>query len=243
MTKATVALAAALLACTTLSSAAEAGGVRVGFGFPLGSFVARPHQSYSAAPSYERHCAKTQRVARHTERNEALVHKVRRAKKVEVAEAPAPRKIKRAPKVEVAEAAPAPRKIKRTPKIEVAEKPVIKTAKLEDKSVASDAAPSVYVPEATAAATPPADVKTTAPATVTTAAVAPATSTDVSTTTAPAAPAATAIKEEVKVEAPKAEKVEKTEKAEAKIKLPTDVKRLCRRFSAAIAGLIDVPCE
>ncbi|MEQ1653470.1 MAG: hypothetical protein ABL897_13350, partial [Hyphomicrobium sp.] len=67
MTKTALTLAAALLTCTTLSSAAEAGGIRVGFGFPLGSFVARPHQSYSAAPSYsaKKHCDKPQRVARH----------------------------------------------------------------------------------------------------------------------------------------------------------------------------------
>ena len=47
MTKTTLALAAALLAGTTLTSAANAGGVRVGFGFPLGSFVAHSNQSYS----------------------------------------------------------------------------------------------------------------------------------------------------------------------------------------------------
>ena len=47
MTKTTLALAAALLAGTTLTSAANAGGVRVGFGFPLGSFIAHSNQSYS----------------------------------------------------------------------------------------------------------------------------------------------------------------------------------------------------
>ncbi len=196
MTKTTLALAAALLAGTTLSSAANAGGLRVGFGFPLGSFIAHSAQNYSSAPSYKRHCDKPQYAARRYERVEAPVRKVSRPAKVEVAEE-APRKIKRA-------------------------ETEVKTAKLEDKTVATDATPSIYVPE-----TPVADVKGTQ-----------STPAEVNTATA------TDVKEEVKVETPKIEKVEKVEKDEPKVKISTsDIKRVCRRFSAAIAGLIDVPCE
>ena len=47
MSKSALALAAAVLAATTLSNAANAGGIRLGFGFPLGSFVAKPFQDSS----------------------------------------------------------------------------------------------------------------------------------------------------------------------------------------------------
>jgi hypothetical protein len=255
MTKTTLTLAAALLAGTTLSSAANAGGVRVGFGFPLGSFVAHEHQNYTPAPTSnyraEKHCDKPVRAARHEEREEAPVRKAHRpAPKVEVAEeAPAPRKIKRAPKVEVAEEAPAPRKIKRAPKVEVAEEEApaprvvkvkaapapepapapVQVAKLEDNTIQNDATPSVYVPE-TPVVTNFTGTQST-PAVIRTASIAPA-----------------VIKDEVKVDEPKVVKVEKVEKTEkdepkAKIAVTSEIKRLCRRFSAAIAGLIDVPCE
>ena len=218
MTKTTLAIAAALLAGTTLTSAANAGGVRLGFGFPLGSFVAHQNQSYTPSSGYEKHCAKPARVARHHEEAAPVRHVKRAAPKQEVAEAPAPRKIKRAPKVEVAEAAPAPRIAKVKP-VEVQE------ARLEDKTVANDATPSIYVPE-----TPVADVKGTqsTPVEVTTASIEPA-------------PVAT----EAKIETPAVEKTVTIEKDEpkAKIAVSGEVKRLCRRFSAAIAGLIDVPCE
>ena len=47
MSKSALALAAAVLAATTLSNAANAGGIRLGFGFPLGSFVAKLFQDSS----------------------------------------------------------------------------------------------------------------------------------------------------------------------------------------------------
>ena len=218
MTKTALTLAAALLASTTLSNVAEAGGIRVGFGFPLGGFVAHSNQNYSSRPSsgygQTKHCAKP--APRRQVAEEAPVRHVKHSapKKVEIAEeAPAPRKIKRAaPKVEVADEAPAPRKIQ--------------IAKLEDKSVASDAVPAIVVPETPAPVV--SDIKgtqSTPAARITTAALEPA-----------------AIKDDVKADAPKTEKAEK-DKPKATTELPTSVKRLCRRFSAAIAGLIDVPCE
>ena len=232
MTKTTLTLAAALLAGTTLSSAANAGGIRVGFGFPLGSFVAHQHQNYTPAPSSnyraEKHCDKPVRAARHEVREEAPVRKVRRpAPKVEVAEeAPAPRKIKRGPKVEVAEEAPAPRVVK----VKAAAEPApVQVAKLEDNTIQNDATPSIYVPEAPVVSNFTGTQST--PAVIRTASINPA-----------------VVKDEAKVDEPKVVKVEKVEKAEkdapkAKIAVASEGKRLCRRFSAAIAGLIDVPCE
>ena len=78
MTKTTLALAAALLAGTTLTSVANAGGVRVGFGFPLGSFIAHSNQSYSGE-SYGsgRNCHKPRYAARR--QYEAAAAPVRRS--------------------------------------------------------------------------------------------------------------------------------------------------------------------
>lgn len=247
MTKISLALAAALLAGTTLS--AEAGGVRVGFGFPLGSFVAHSNQSQAAGPgnyAARRHCAKTEQ-ARKVERYVAPARKIHVAKAepkvVHVAkQEPAPRKIKHTPKIEVAEEAPAPRKIKRIPKVEIAEKveaPVAKapvqTAKLEDKAIISDAAPTITIPEVKPVETTTSVATTTELPAVTAKDAAPA------VTVAPQ-PA----KDEPKVDVPKTETAEKTEKSgkdKPKIKVTTELKKVCRRFSAAIAGLIDVPCE
>lgn len=47
MSKITFALAATLLAGSAMTNAANADAVRVGFGFPLGSFVAHSNQTYS----------------------------------------------------------------------------------------------------------------------------------------------------------------------------------------------------
>lgn len=233
MTKTALTLAAVLLAGTTLSSAANAGGIRVGFGFPLGSFVAHEHQNYTPAPTSnyraEKHCDKPVRAARHEEREEAPVRKAHRpAPKVEVAEeAPAPRVIKKAPKVQVAEEeTPAPRVVK----VKAAPEPApVQVAKLEDNTIQNDATPSIYLPEAPVVTNLTGTQSTPAP--IRTASITPA-----------------VVKDEVKVEDPKVVKVEKIEKTEkdepkAKIAVTSDIKRLCRRFSAAIAGLIDVPCE
>ena len=212
MTKIALTLAAALLAGTTLSNDANAGGIRLGFGMPLGSFVAHSNQSYNSKPSSgygEKKCAKKAAPARHYVKHEE----------------PAPRKVVKhtAPKkIEVAEEAPV-RHIKKAVKAPVA----VQTATLEDKSVISDAAPSIVVPE-----TPPAAEVTGTQAT-------PAIETaNVTTETA------AAVTEAVKTEPAKVEtaKVE-TQEPKRKINLTSEAKRVCRRFSAAIAGLIDVPCE
>jgi hypothetical protein len=207
MTKTTLALAAALLAGTTLTSAANAGGVRVGFGFPLGSFIAHSNQSYSdGGYGGGRHCDKPRYAAR-------------RRYLADVAPA---RKIKRAPKVDVAAKT---------------SKPEVRTAKLEDKLVTNDETTTEI------AKTPASDItgtKSTATTNTTTTAVLDRESGNSGTTTTPST---------AKVEAPKVEKVatvektETSEKPEVKTVPVSAVKRVCRRFSAAIAGLVDVPCQ
>jgi len=52
MTRTALTIAVALIAGTTLSNVANAGGVRLGFGFPLGSFVAKPFQGSSLGGGY-----------------------------------------------------------------------------------------------------------------------------------------------------------------------------------------------
>ncbi len=239
MTTKALTLAALMLATTTLASTAEAGGVRLQFGGPLGSFTAHPNQSsgpggtarkeHCAKPE-ARHYAKPSYLGRKHQEEAAPVRHVKRATpKVEVAETPAPRKVNKQPKIEVAEETPAPRKI-RKPKIvidkpEVAEQVEVQTAKLDDKSVVSDVTPSIYVPETPVAASEFTGTQSTA-AVIRTAALSPA-------------PEATVVAAETKDEdepakPAKAEKAEKSETAAAKI---------CRRFSAAIAGLIEIPCD
>jgi len=207
MTKTTLALAAALLAGTTLTSAANAGGVRVGFGFPLGSFIAHSNQSYSGEGyGSGRNCHKPRYAAR---------------RQYEAAAAPV-RKIKRAPKAAVAYKV---------------SKPEVQTAKLEDKLITNDETTTEI------AKTPAADfsgTQSTASTSTTTTAVLDKETDKAATTTTPAM---------AKLEAPKVEKVatvEKTEtsgKAEQKTISVPAAKRVCRRFSAAIAGLVDVPCQ
>lgn len=241
MSKKTLALAATIIATATLSNAANAGGLRVGlgFGFPLGNFVAREHQS-DTGRSYKQHnsYSKPRAVARSHD-DDAPVRKAKRAApKVEVADAPA-RKVKRvAPKVEVAEA-PRSRKIVKLPKVSkpVAAPVEVQTAKLEDNVTVTDETPSIYVPE-----TPPAAEDANFTGTQST----PAVARTAAVTIEPDPVAEPAKAEPQKAEEPKAEKTVELKsevKSESKSDVPATVKRLCRRFSAAIAGLIDVPCE
>lgn len=217
MTTKALTLAALMLASTTLVSAAEAGGIRLSFGGPLGSFTAHPNQSSGpGGTARKEHCAKP--AAQHYAKPSYL------GRKHQEVEAPVRQAKKHAaPKVEVAEA-PVQRKI-RKPKVviekpEVAEQVEVQTAKLDDKSVISDVSPSIYVPETPVATSELTGTQSTA-AVVRTAALTPAPEASVVAT------------ETKKEEAAKPVKAEKPETAAAKI---------CRRFSAAIAGLIEIPC-
>lgn len=102
-----LALAATVLSATTsLTTSAHAGmGIRLGFGFPLGSFVAHPSHGSgpSSAPSYsQKHCAKKApvyheaakpayhpepKVARHVEDDKTVRSVKRSTNKTDVAEA------------------------------------------------------------------------------------------------------------------------------------------------------------
>lgn len=192
MTKTTLALAAALLAGTTLTGTANAGGIRLGFGFPLGSFVAHPTQSYAGdGYGYRRHCDRE-----------------RATRRVYRAEATPVRKIKRVRKVDVAETKPVTA-------------PVVKTAKLEDK-LQSNPATTTEIAKTT-------DITTSS------------TTPTGTTTNTPAASTA-------KTDAPKTDTVATADKTstDAKsdaVKPATETKQVCRRYSAAIAGLVDVPCD
>lgn len=259
----TLALAAALLTTTSLCSA-QAGGLRVGFGFPLGSFTVHPNLSSGPGGTargrggYE-HCEHPKSATRsHSRDDDAPARRPKRAPKVEVAdEEPAPKKVHRQPKVEVAEDEPAPKKVHRQAKAEPAQEslparivkvkaddnPVeIKATKLELKSVVSHAAPTIYIPEApinmpqlsgtqstpapvTTASLGPLDIKSPQPATALVPVAEPLKTTEVSHT-------------EVEAKATKTEA-----KAEPrKSAVTTEVKKLCRKFSAAVASLVDVPC-
>ena len=195
MTKITLTIATALLAGTTLTSAANAGGIRLGFGFPLGSFVAHPNQSYSGG-GYDRHCAKE-----------------RRARRTYQAEAAPVRKIKRPRKSVVASVKPV-------------SAPVVKTAKLED-ALNSDPATTTDVAK-TSEVTTGSTTPTTPAATTTT--TTPATTTPPTTDTTKTDKVATADK------TPSDGKADIT-------KATSEAKQICRRYSAAIAGLVDVPCN
>lgn len=206
MTKTALAIAAALIAGSTFTTTADAGGIRVGFGFPLGSFVARPHQSYDAAPSYKarRH---------HNEAAAAARQAKRAAAKAEYAEAQ-----QRARKAAKQQAAA---------KQAAAKQATIKTANVESKSIKSDVVPAITVP-----ATPVTQVvATTQTETETVRKVAIATEPD------------PALNSTVGVETSKVEKTVEVEKVETKASTKETAKRVCRKFSAAIAELIDVPCE
>lgn len=192
MTKTTLTLAAVLLAGTTLSNTAFAGGVRVGFGFPLGSFVAHSNQSYAGdRGGYGRHCERERTAHRTTRR-------ARHAK------AAAPRKVKHTRKVQTANVKPI-------------STPTIKTAKLEGKLESNPA---------------------------TTTEIAKTTSTSIATgSVTPASVPSTTSASETKPETAAAD-VQSSEQAKPGLQTAiTTAKQVCRRYSAAIAGLIDVPCN
>lgn len=192
MTKITFALTAALLAGTTLTQAANARGIRVGFGFPLGSFVAHPTQSYADdGYGYGRHCDRKRYVHRSYHADAVPARKVKRHRKIDVAES------KQAPKA-----------------------PAIKSVKLESK-LESNPATTTEIAKTNSNAN---DGNSTA----------------LPTTTASITPAATETAKTETIAA--AAKTSTDEKADLKT-VATTAKQICRRYSAAIAALVDVPCN
>lgn len=186
MSKITFALAAALVAGTTMTSVANADAVRLGFGFPLGSFVAHSNENGSGRDY--------QGVAR------------RRS----VPENTASRKIAKVkrPRAEVAKTTIEPRVTR-----------AVQTAKLESK-LPADSVTTATTIEKTPVAKGDATLANTAAGSIT----ATATSGTAS-----------------------AEKTASTDKSVASkvdtAPAPTATQHICRRYSPAIAALIDVPCE
>ena len=231
MSKTALSIAAALMAATALSTSAQAGGIRLGFGFPLGVFAAS--QAMASGPGGGHRDAEQSRSLSRSHSEQHAPRCVKHAApKEDVAEAPV-RKVKRAaPKEEVAEAPV--RKVKRVaPKVEVAEAPaarphkLIKTAKLEDTSVVNDVAP---VAAETSDAHADAVFSTPAPTTQ----VSNITGTQSTPTAVRTASLSTRETAPVAEQAPK---------PAAKTKIAPEVKRLCRKISAAIAGLLEIPCD
>jgi hypothetical protein len=181
MTKTTIALAA-LVAAITAANTAHADGVRVGFGFPLGSFVAHSNESYSARDVRQ---AESPRYARRDLQDDAPARKVV--------------KVKKQAQPQVAEA--------------VIEKPVLQETKREDMITP---APSKPATEKTTARTDDAALT--------------------KMNTASAAKISTA--EDTSGSAPAAAKKDSGDSTSA-----AETKHVCRRYSPAIAALVDVPCE
>ena len=192
MTKMTFALAAALLAGTTMTSAANAGGIRLGFGFPLGSFIAHSNQNYGGNDyrGYER-----PRYVRRDYQDDAPARKIA--------------KVRRAPRVEVADVP-----------VKAPAAPVVKTAKLEDK-LSSDPATTTVIEK-----TPVSTSDTTPAKDTTTGSIKKASTTDKTDTVATSEKTDASVKSDAETTTANAE-----------------TKHVCRRYSAAIAGLVDVPCE
>ncbi len=175
MTKIAFALAAAVLAGTTMTNAANAG-VRLGFGFPLGTFIAHSAENLSAR-DYRRN--DRPRTVRRDYQDDAPARKIA--------------KVKSAPKTEVAEAP-----------VKAPVTPAVQTAKLEDKLSSDPATTTVIEKSATK---------------------------DVTTGSIKQASATT-------------DKTETTAKADTETTTAAvETKHVCRRYSPAIAGLVDVPCE
>ena len=250
MTAKTFLLAAALLATTTFNSGAQAGGIRLSMGGPLGNFTAHPHLSSGPGGTGAKrhsspHC-RPRAIARSTHEEPPVHHAYRAAPKVEVAEeAPAPRKSKRQPKPDVQDDAP-PVTVAKAKPVAV-EKPVeVQTAKLEDKAIVSDAAPAIFIPDSPAMTAQLQGTQST-PAPLKTAALGPAVSSYSAALDKPAVnvePLKTGeATKPAEVKPAVAEKTAKVEKAEPKkAGTASSVSKLCRKFSAAVADLITVPC-
>ncbi len=217
MNRPVITIAAALIAATTFVNAKPAqAGMRLGFGVPLGMFVA-----HSLAESSRRQHYNDLRDQR-----EARAARIAAAKR-EAAISAAKRDAAIAAKREAA-AEERARKAKLAAKASEPLDEEVKTVKLENKAVTTDAAPTINVPAAPVAA---------------------ATSTAVEAEVAKVGE----INDAVKIAAPKTEQLQQVVTAEP-IAQPvaqpvvaesttSKAKRICRRFSAAIAGLVDVPCE
>ncbi len=237
MSKTINTLAALFVAAIAIPGAAEAGGIRLQFGGPLGTFVAHPHLSSGPGGTMRNRSYAESRSSYSAHCKQRELAQARKARQIEVARQTAQARKAR----EIAEA--------RRDKIEIAERAAVKakavqTAKLEDKLVASDA-PAIFVPES-----PAPDARFTG----TQSTPAPARTAAVDTNEANTG---TGVEAEDKTEVvvlpvveenePKAAETTQATPVEAKPEKKetntTVAEKICRRFSAAIASLITVPCN
>ena len=237
MSKTINTLATLFVAAIAIPGAAEAGGIRLQFGGPLGTFVAHPHLSSGPGGTMRNRSYAESRSSYSAHCKQRELAQARKARQIEVARQTAQARKAR----EIAEA--------RRDKIEIAERAAVKakavqTAKLEDKLVASDA-PAIFVPES-----PAPDARFTG----TQSTPAPARTAAVDTNEANTG---TGVEAEDKTEVvvlpvveendPKAAETTQATPVEAKPEKKetntTVAEKICRRFSAAIAGLITVPCN
>lgn len=248
MSKTINTLAALFIAAITLPSTAEAGGVRLQFGGPLGTFVAHPNLSSGPGGTMKnRGYGKSQ----HSYQAEAKQRAMSKARKF-AAEREA-RAIARARKAELARAAAADARRQR---IELATRKAqsIQTAKA-DNTVKTISDPVVVIPDS-----PAAQVNFTgtqsSPATARTAAL------DAHNATSATGVEADAKTEVVVLPVVEAKDVETAQTVQTAQTAPTTVPEtsnqvtssvsraasevantVCRRFSAAVASLIEVPCK
>jgi len=237
MSKTINTLATLFVAAIAIPGAAEAGGIRLQFGGPLGTFVAHPHLSSGPGGTMRNRSYAESRSSYSAHCKQRELAQARKARQIEVARQTAQARKAR----EIAEA--------RRDKIEIAERAAVKakavqTAKLEDKLVASDA-PAIFVPES-----PAPDARFTG----TQSTPAPARTAAVDTNEANTG---TGVEAEDKTEVvvlpvveenePKAAETTQATPVEAKPEKKetntTVAEKICRRFSAAIASLITVPCN
>ncbi|MEZ5900633.1 MAG: hypothetical protein R3D51_14205 [Hyphomicrobiaceae bacterium] len=255
MSKTINTLAALFVAAIAVPSAADAGGVRLQFGGPLGSFVAHPNLSSGPGGTMKnRGYAETRSYHANKQRELA------RARKIELARAAAKAQaIAEAKKAREIAAARAVAEARRQ-KLELAERAarkvkMVQTAKLTDKTVTTDA-PVIYVPESplekskfTGTQSTPAPVRTnsadagtvnTGPGTEaedkTEVVVLPVVEATEDTGTVTNAETATTDKTDTAEDTQPSDTAESTSVAEV-------AGKICRRFSAAIAGMITVPCN
>lgn len=265
MSKSIRTLAALVIATTVISSAAEAGGgVRLSIGGPLGSFVAHPHLSSGPGGTMKNRGYASHRASKAAAASRlAAAHraaKIAEARKAaRAAEAHKAAKIAavRAQKIELAREAAAERRAKIA--LEKSEKKsFVRTAKLKSGDTANDATPAIVVPASPVSQTAELDPKVETPPTgiepehapesyelplvqvkaegqgeaAATAEPVKSEPAEIETATVEPVPA-----DPVKVEVSEPAKIQTVETTEAL------AAKICRRFSAAIAGLIEVPCK
>lgn len=227
MSKTINTLAALFVAAIAFPSAADAGGIRLHFGGPLGWFVAHPHLSSGPGGSMRsRYYDDDSRTSERADCKRRSLAQARRARAIAQA--------REARKEELARAAAAETHRHKAQSVQ--------TAKLEDKTVATDA-PVIYVPEAPAPQAQFTGTQST-PAPDRTASV------ENNPTNTGAGLEAENKTEVVVLPVVEDKDTKPSETAQAK-PAETQTKptvsqvaeKICRRFSAAIASMVTVPCN